>query len=181
MNDYYNDGELCMKFTNEEIQKFLVDPLLLHQKISIIFYDNDDNEILSKFETKIRFISFDGGKLDFYMAFYGHQTSIFILDKEIMFIDDKEKVNYTGSHTYHNVVYEGVLRDKTHEEILKLMYKVVIILLGSQKINIEEKFISQEGLEYPKYDYIIELIKEESDIREIELENILFLIKYKLL
>lgn len=98
-----------------------------------------------------------------------------------MFIDDKEKVNYTGSDTYHNVVYEGILRDKTHEEILKLMYKVVIILLGSQKINIGEKFISQEGLEYPKYDYIIELIKEESDTREIKLENILFLIKDKIL
>ena len=115
------------------------------------------------------------------MTFYGHQTSIFILDKEIMFIDDKQKVNYTSSDTYHNVVYEGVLRDKTHEEILKLMYNVVIILLGSQKINIEEKFISQEELEYPKYDYIIELIKEKSDIREIKLENIIFFIKDKLL
>ncbi|SYX81805.1 conserved protein of unknown function [Paenibacillus alvei] len=54
--------------------------------------------------------------------FFGISNFIIRIEEEFMFIDDEAKENIVSSHTYGNVVYEGNLRDKSHKEILELMY-----------------------------------------------------------
>lgn len=54
-------------------------------------------------------------------------------DTEIMFIDENSKGIYTSGDVYNNVVYEGNLRDMSHEEMLK-MFSDIILCFMMQKI-----------------------------------------------
>lgn len=101
---------------------------------------------------------------------------IFVLNEEIMFFDVKVKESVCSSDTYHNVVYEGTLRDKTHEEILKLIYDVIMIVNGAKKIQIEETVIEQVVIHYPKCRYIVRISKDNKDKQDVQLENIQFII-----
>ncbi|UIO43441.1 hypothetical protein LOY85_04580 [Brevibacillus brevis] len=62
----------------------------------------------------------DGEKQDLFISFNGNQTSIFVRDEELMFIDESTKGSYTTSDTFGNAVYEGTLRNLTHAEMLTL-------------------------------------------------------------
>lgn len=82
----------------------------------------------------------------------------------------------SGSETYQNVVYEGTLRDKTHEEILNLVYDVIMIVKGAKEIKIEETVIEQIGIHYPKCEYVVKITKDNTETQDIQLENIHFII-----
>jgi len=91
-----------------------------------------------------------------------------------MFIDDDIKENIRSSDTYHNVVFEGQLRDKTHKEILELFFKFITVLMGATKISIEEIVVSQETFQYPKCTYTVKLTNNSGIKNKIQFENILF-------
>lgn len=177
--NFIEDEKYCMQFSNEEIIEYLIKPLKKHYSLNIIVSSDEYEEILDYSREKIFDICFDKNNEDFHMMFYGSQTCIFILNEEFMFIDDVEKKNISGSDTYNNIVYEGNLREKTHKEILELMYEFIQLLIGTYKIVIEETVISQEGAEYPKCKYIVELFNDFGVKNKVEFENILFIINKK--
>lgn len=182
IKDLYKADELCLDFTNEEIIKHLAEPLKKCAEFDIKMYNEEDIEIIQGQNECIRYISFDGDKSDFYMSFWPHQAAIFakseeyMYNEEFMFIDDNAKQTYCGCDTYANVVYEGTLRDKTHEEILELMRAFVLLLKGAKGIRIEEELVSSVGIEYPKYNYTVKIANNSQQKAEERFDNILFVI-----
>lgn len=185
MIDLYDENVYCMNFTNKEIEEYLVSSLRKDCDIIIksiagnkkTFYTGND---------KIKCIFFDGDKELFFISFFDHQTSICISDgnyyperkfsfnEEFMFIDDKAKVNIVSSDTYGNIVYEGPLRNKTHKEMLELFYEFITLLIGVKKISFEETVVSQEGIQYPKCQYIVKVTNDSGIKNNIRFENIVF-------
>ncbi len=184
----YSDEEYCMNFTNEEIIKFFLNLLKRDLELNIRLSSSVGNEINENSNEKIMFVSFDGVKENFYIRFYEHQTSIFISDEEFnssgeftfnlefMFIDDDAKVDYVSSDTHGNIVYEGTLRDKTHKEILELFCTVIKLLNKAESVSVEETFISQEGMQYSKYSYIVKILNDSGIKQNVQLENIKFIV-----
>jgi hypothetical protein len=179
MNIELYENEDCMNFSKEEIIRYLVEPCMIYPDIKIKLSTREEYEDYFNLSSqpKITAVSFDGEIEDFTVIFWGFQTALFILDQEFMFIDDRAKLRIVSSDTYNNVVYEGTLRDKTHEEILNIIFKLFTIVYGTKEITIDGVIISQEGFQYPKCTYNIILYKNNLDNDEIIMfENIKFLI-----
>ena len=183
------DNEHCMEFSNKEIVEYLIKPLIPNPKIKIRILSNDkemslDDAVNQNFP--IEYVCFDGLLENFHISFYAHQTSIFITDEtakpsrsytfneEFMFIDDISKKKYTSSDTFHNVVYEGSLRTKTHKEILELFCEFILLLVGATSIRVEETQVSQEGWQYPKCKYVVKIKNDLPTKIEKQIENIQF-------
>lgn len=187
MNNCEND-KFCMSFTNEDIKEYFIKPLSKHSNLNLRLLSTDGTELFNLLRDKITFVCFDGKRENFYIRFYGYLTAIFISDEELtphrkytfneefMFIDDDAKEHIVSSDTHGNVVYEGSLRDKSHKEILALFCDFVKILIGAINIKIEETMISQEGWQYPKCKYVVNLAKNDEIHQKIEIENIIFII-----
>lgn len=187
MNNYEKD-KFCMSFTNEEIKEYLIKPLSKYSSLNLRLLTTDGIELVDPFYEKITFICFDGKRENFYIRFYDDSTSIFISDEErtsspkytfneeFMFLDDDIRQNYTSSDTSGNVVYGGTLKNRTHEELLMLFCEIIVLLNGARSISIEEQFVSQNGFEYPKYNYNVKIYKESSLPQNIKYENISFTI-----
>ncbi|GAV13702.1 hypothetical protein RQP50_24050 [Paenibacillus sp. chi10] len=175
MDNVNSEGNHCMNFTNEEIMSYLVKPLKKHPNICVKALTLDEKEVQDTNE-QIRYVSIDEDK-DCYFSFLGFQTSLFVLEEEFMFIDDEAKENIVSSHTYGNVVYEGNLRDKSHKEILELMYQISSILVNVNELEIEERKVSQTGIQYPKCEYNVKLVSDVVDKGSIRFSNILFTFK----
>ncbi|WP_310602728.1 hypothetical protein [Anaerosporobacter sp.] len=178
MLDLYPDKEYMLTFTNEEIMQYLVEPVQQYRdiRIRISTYGMLKDKKRKAMQDRILSVILDGEKGEFSVMFYDHLIAIFIQNEEFMFFDDNVKRNIVSSETYQNVVYEGTLRDKTHEEILGLIYDVVMIVRGAKEISIEETVIEQVGVQYPKCKYDVKIKKENRMRRKIQLENIRFLI-----
>lgn len=183
-----NETEFCMIFTNEEIRDYLIKPLKGYPDVNFRVLTSDSKEISENLEDEISFVCFDGEIENFYIRFDGDQTSIFISDEyiskpnkytfneEFMFIDDITKQYYTSSDTGGNIVYEGRLRDRSHQEILELFSKFIVLLIGAKKIFIKKTIISQEGFEYPKCEYIVNIINDSGIKKNVRYDNIVFFI-----
>ena len=141
----------CMEFSNDEIRKYLICEL---ERSQINCSCMIDDEYVDKYSNKnFEYITFDGEKQDFFISFYGCETSIFIYDYKIMFIDDNEKNFYTIEDTYDNIVYEGKLSHLTHEEIFKKLVSVIKLLYGCKKLTVStQKSLNQNTL-YPCFEY----------------------------
>jgi len=176
MNDLYKNDEYCMDFSNEEIVKYFINKVTTHPNVCVKTFRSNEDEQSFDSSNNYKYFCFDGEKEDFCIGFWGHQTAIFILNEEFMFIDDCSKEQRSSSDTYGNVVYEGTLRDKTHEEILAIIYELFTILLGTQEIVINEIIESQTGFQYPKCRYNVSINKSENTKKFIQFENIFFTI-----
>lgn len=126
-----------MNFTNKEIMEYFVQPLTANPDINIKLL-SDDREIKEDSNENIEIVCLDGEKEELFVSFIGCQTSIFILNEEVMFIDENAKKNYTLSDTAFNIVYEGNLRGMTHKEILKMLLEFVNYCVGAYEIYVEE-------------------------------------------
>lgn len=184
----YDKNKFCMSFTNEEIKEFFLKPLSKNSNLKFRILSTEGEEICEESKERITFVCFDGKKENFYIRFYDHLTTIYISDEEsipqrkytfneeLMFIDDDARMNYTSSDTFRNIVYGGNLKNRTHKELLTLFCDVINLLNGAKSIIVEEQFVSQEGHEYGKYNYIIKICKESEIKRNVKYENISFLI-----
>ena len=112
----------CMDFTNYEIRKYLIDKI---KEITDVRYIVNDEYISADCEKDYECVTFDGIKQEFYVSFTKCQTSLFINNNEIMFIDDEEKKFYTSSDVDDCIVCEGTLNDKSHKQILELMFDFI--------------------------------------------------------
>lgn len=177
MRELYDKNEKCMSFKNEEIIEYLVKPIQKNYQVDIRLSTESNDNISFDTNERIRYVCFDGEKEDFYASFLDYQTAIFILNEEFMFIDDYSKEDITSSETYGNVVYEGMLRDKCHKEILEIIYQLFTIIYGAKKIDIQETEVSQQGIQYPKCSYKIKLTNGLGLKSNISFENILFLVE----
>lgn len=145
-------SELCMKFSNEEIYKYLITKFDNNLDVIIRTLSDDDHEVEIISNIPIQFVCFDGDKEDLFISFNGNQTSIFVKDEEIMFIDESTKGRYTTSDTFQNVVYEGTLRNLTHVEMLTLFAEVIRCFIGAIEVEIIETEVSCDK-HYKQYNY----------------------------
>lgn len=175
MNAYYSKNEDCMKFTNEEIKRFIIEPMGQYEDIQILLNSQDQENITLDSNKRIKFLNFDGEKESFYIAFHDYLTAIFVLNEEFMFIDDFAKKGIPGCDTYKNVVFEGGLRDKSHSEILNIILRICLILKDAERISITEKIIVPETSDnYPVCDYVVDIFSRKMERQTIHCENITF-------
>lgn len=144
-------SEYCMEFSNEELYKYLITKFENNSDV-IIRTLSDDEEVEIMSNIPVEFICFDGDKEDLFISFYGNQTSIFIKNQEIMFIDENTKGRYTTSDTFGNAVYEGTLRNLNHIEILTLFVEVITCFIGAIEVEIIEKEVPCD-INYKEYNY----------------------------
>jgi hypothetical protein len=174
------DGKkYCMDFMNIEIFDFLINPLKKYPQLNIYILDDDDNELTGESKESIRFITFDGHpkKTEFYIAFYGWKTVIFLpleWNCDFAFIDENmiEEI-CTQCDISENVRYDGTLHNKTHKEILELLLEFIVILMGVQNIRIKCSHFPYKNFSNV---YTINISKEKMEKREIIFENIKFVI-----
>ena len=123
-----NYKEYCMKFSNEELKKNMVEYLIKNSwdEKMIRFLSEDGDEIEIDSSKEIVTIVFDGNDENLFINFYGIHTSIFAYNVEMMFIDEDSKGTYTSSDVYNNVVYEGNLREMSHEEMLRMFSEIIL-------------------------------------------------------
>lgn len=81
------------------------------------------------------------------------------------------KVDYT-SDVYNNVVYEGNLRDMSHEEMLKMFSDIILCFYDAEDISIFQLDVPENA--YKKYNYYEphRFIIEVKNSNEIQKESI---------
>ena len=128
-----NYKEYCMKFSNEELKKNMVEYLIKNSwdEKMIRFLSEDGDEIEIDSFKEIGTIVFDGNNENLFINFYGIHTSIFAYNVEMMFIDEDSKGTYTSSDVYNNVVYEGNLREISHEEMLRMFSEIILCFIDA--------------------------------------------------
>lgn len=173
-------SEYCMEFSNEELYKYLITKFDNNSDVSIRILSNDE-EVGIMSNIPIEFICFDGEKEDLFISFYGNQTSIFIKNQELMFIDENTKCRYTTSDMYGNAVYEGTLRNLTHVEILTLFSEIITCFIDAIEVEIIEKedpsYTNYKEYNYYKpHSYEINVKNNNSEKKKKVIEN--FIINY---
>jgi len=169
-----------MKFSNRDIRSYLLNKLLdkFGSLINFRFLSEEGEEINLNLEPhkSITTIVLDGRDENLFITFLGMQTSIFVFEQEIMFIDEGSKGTYTSSDVHGNVVYAGDLRNFSHEEILNLIYEFVDCFVGATDIEIIKKEINNSNMykkysDYETFDYIIN-VNNAKDNNTKTFENI---------
>ena len=170
-----SEPRFCMEFSNADILKYLVEPAEKNLG-AIISIDTDREENASR-ETgdKIRSIGLDEED-NISVLFCDHLTALFVLNEEFMFFDDDAKEYQTSSDTYANVVYEGTTQDKSHQEILTMIYELYTIVKDATEFKIEETVVRKVGFQYPQCDYVVHIKKDTNEESIIQFENIKFVI-----
>ncbi len=151
MSEKYN--EYCMKFSSEEISKYMVEYLVdnsMNEELVRVLSEDGD-EIGFNSPEEIGTIVFDGNDENLFISFYGIHTSIFVHDVEIMFIDENSKGTYTSSDVYNNVVYEGKLREMSHEEMLKMFSEIILCFSDAEDVSVSRCDVLEN--KYKKYNY----------------------------
>ena len=176
MDNLYNNAQYCMEFSNREILEYFIQPAEKNNSAIIRISTDREENISRNTGDKIRSIGLDGEKDNMSVLFCDHLTALFVLNEEFMFFDDNAKEYQTSSETYGNVVYEGTIRGKSHQEILKIIYELYTIVKDAKELKIEETIIKQEGYQYPQCDYVVRIKKDTNEKSIIQFENIKFVI-----
>lgn len=191
MNDLYKPGECCLQFSYEEIVEYLVQPL--KGKCKTVLQVKTD--VFTE-ESAVNCVFLGEQDWNFYISFHGKQVCIFITDeagvypgkthtfkKEFLFIDDAAKLYYTPPTTpnVERIIYEGVLRDKTHAEIFALLCSIIIVLNAAEKIEVDETVLSPIIREnpmhwYAKCKYIVKIANNSGKQKTIVFDNITFIV-----
>jgi len=169
----------CMNFTNEEIIKFLVNPLKKYTQLDIRFLSDDDRELLENTTEKIEHVILDGDKQEFYLCFYDDLINLYTPHEKFMFFDDRVSKDFKeGSDLYGEIFYEGILSNKTHKEILELLLQFVEILIGTTKVEvIEVKTTDKKDKDLINIvDFVIKIFNETGEKKQITIENITFIV-----
>ena len=162
-----------MSFTNEEILRYIVKPMIDIPDTKIRLLSEDGEKLDFETKERIEFVCFDDEKEEFYLRIYKWECNIFQLNEEFMFIDDIAKNSLTSSDTHGNVVYNGNLREKTHEEILKLIHKTIMVLTNAKSISFKEEFVRYDKY-FPIYNYIVQISNNNNEKNVEMMDNITF-------
>lgn len=145
-----NYNGYCMNFTNEEIEKYICERINKETTLKIKYLSEEGNEIDNASGIKIDTIAFDE-KENLSIMFLGCQTSIFIYNEEFMFIDEKSRESYTSSDVYSNVVYEGKLREMSHEQMLEMFTDIILCLVDAIELSVIHSDVPENT--YKRYRY----------------------------
>ena len=169
-----NYKEYCMKFSNEELKKNMVEYLIKNSwdEKMIRFLSEDGDEIEIDSSKEIGTIVFDGNDENLFINFYGIHTSICAYNVEMMFIDEDSKGTYTSSDVYNNVVYEGNLREMSHEEMLRMFSEIILCFIDAETVTMTQSSVPEN--KYKKYNYYEphEFLVEVKNGHTIEKRNI---------
>lgn len=167
-----------MQFTNEELEKGIIEKFINIPGVEIKRL-SEAGELLDKNSHEpIETICFDGDEENIFVNFLGIETDIFIFDKEIMLIDESAKGIYTSSDVYHNIVYEGDLRELNHNEILQLITDLIMCFIGATNLCVTEQPVP----EYKSYKtfnyhlplcYVVDVDNDEINKQQKKFENII--------
>lgn len=149
MGGMYN--EYCMKFSNEEINENFYNKFSKEIRSKIICIAEDGAKIDFESDRKIETVAFDQEE-NIAIMFLGFQTSIYIYDKELMFIDEKTKGTYTISDVYENVVYEGSMREMSHEQMLSMFIKIISCFIEATSVHVTQLDVPETS-GYQMYNY----------------------------
>ena len=148
MSDKYNED--CMKFNNKELKEYLYDKFLENGSLQVKCLSVNDEETDIMSNTKIETITLDENE-NISIMFFGYQTSIFVYNQEIMFIDENSKGTYTSSDVYNNVVYEGTLREMSHEQMLHMFFEIIMCFIDATNVSMTQSAVPEN--KYKKYKY----------------------------
>lgn len=148
MSGKYN--EYCMKFSNQELKNYMCDKILKNTNLQLKCLSANGEETDIKTGVRIETISFDEDE-SLCIMFFGYQTSIFVYDLEIMFIDEDSKGTYTSSDVYNNVVYEGCLREMSHEQMLQMFSEIILCLADATDVSMTQQGMADS--ENKRYNY----------------------------
>lgn len=169
--------DYCMEFTNEELEELFIKAIQRHSEIVIIRRSAEGELINQGSSIPIETISLDGEQEDLFIIFFGMQTLIFVQNTEIMLIDESAKGTYTSSDLYHNVVYEGELRNLTHLEIFEFLIDIIECFISDKENEVTELDVPSNK-KYKKYNYyephcyVINVMGNEVKGRQKIFENI---------
>lgn len=149
MSEKYN--EYCMKFTNKELKNAFEKQFSEGGNSKIICIAEDESKVDFESDSKIETIAFDEEE-NIAIMFLGYQTSIFVYDKELMFIDENTKGTYTFSDVFGNVVYEGKMRKMSHEQMLSMFVEIVSCFIEATSVHIIQLDVPETS-GYQKYNY----------------------------
>lgn len=152
MDEKYKES--CMKFSSEELKRYFIDTIRkgVQSDLDIRIISEDGEEIDADSDQRIETIIFGGKEENLFIYFLGVQTSIFCFDQEIMFIDEKSKGIYTSSDVYGNVVYEGNLREMTHEEMLQMFADIILCFVDAAGVSVVQSDVPEDS-NYKRYNY----------------------------
>lgn len=171
--------EYCMKFSNEELKENMIEYLINNSWSSELIrcLSEDGDELDINTSEKIGTIVLDGGGENLFINFNDISTSIFVQDVELMFIDEDSKGIYTLSDVYNNVVYEGNLREMSHEEMLRMFSEIILCFIDATSIHITQLDVPETS-GYQRYNYyephlfIINVENNHADRQSRTFENI---------
>lgn len=171
-----NYDDYCMNFSNEELKQYLIARVEKSIVTGLRVLSEEGEEIDINSDIKVGTIVFDGEDENLFINFYKVHTSMFVFDKEIMFIDENSKGTYTSSDVYNNIVYEGKLREMSHLEILHMFADFILCFIDSESMDVLTAV--DEAKKYQKYNYyepniFTIIIKNKSGITQEKIfENI---------
>lgn len=165
----------CMNFTNEEIEKFICERISKETTLQIKYLSEEGNEIDITTGIKIDTIVFDEEE-NIFIRFFGYQTSIFVYNEEFMFIDEKSRESYTSSDVYGNVVYEGKLREMSHEQMLEMFADIILCLADAIGLGVIQsdvpKNIYKRYRYYEPHMFVVNVENKHSHRKKKVFENI---------
>ena len=139
-------------FKNEEIKDYLVESVLSKRMDiadKIRFLSDVGDEIDPDGNKKIDFVIFDGTNEELFVNFFRDHVSVFIKEKEVMFIDESGINTYTSSDIVDNVVYEGKIVDTSHQCFLEKLAEIILCFVDATNIVVE--YIRDNKLQDHKY------------------------------
>ena len=142
--------EYCMKFSNEELKNYFYERFSADDNFKIKCLSETGDEISITSTKKIETIAFDE-KENISIMFWEYQTSIFAYDIELMFIDEDSKGTYTSSDVYNNVVYEGNLREMSHEQMLQMFSEIILCFIDADDVSMTQLPVPKN--KYKNYNY----------------------------
>ena len=156
-------SKYCLNFSNEELFSFLIKPLKKYTQLSVFAYSDDEEKLNENSQETIKYITFDGEmkNTEFYMSFYGYKVYIYIGNVEFLFVDDNTD-NLCDQDMLGDVIYRGMLNDKTHKEILEMFVDFIVLFIDAKTIKITGGYCG----------YIIRITKELEEKKETAFENI---------
>lgn len=194
--ELYKEFELCLHFDNSEIQEHLINSLKSkYPELTAIDFYKGDKEPIERSSDRMKHIVFfpersDILKRDFFGVFfsYGRKVSILIYDREFVFIDDTMKKFIGCQETDGYAVYQGLLRNKTHKEILEMIKVFIELCIDAEDLRIEEKEISEFDTKnriyktaiFPDWEaahpycYYNVYLKKQKSAPSVQFENITF-------
>ena len=89
-----------------------------------------------------------------------------------MFIDEDSKGRSTSGDVYNNVVYEGNLREMSHEEMLRMFSEIILCFIDAETVTMTQSRVPEN--KYKKYNYYEphEFLVEVKNGHTIEKRNI---------